>query len=167
MTKYRRYYHQGAYMFFTLVTHDRQPLFNREDIRRRLRQGFARVSKRHPFKTQAIVLLPDHLHCIWKLPDKEANFSLRWRLIKHYVSVGFSEHNIKIWQHKFWDHVLRNEEDWKRHMDYIHYNPVKHGYVQIVKEWPYSTFHRFVKAGLYDQNWGKMNPDTISGMDLD
>jgi putative transposase len=97
--------------------------------------AFHRVMKRHPFIMEAFVILPDHVHCLWRMPAGDSNYSLRWRLIKSYFSAGFNysvnERGKKeVWQRRFWEHLLRDDEDWRRHMDYIHYNPVKHGYVK-------------------------------------
>jgi len=116
----------------------------------------------------AIVLLPDHLHCIWTLPDGDTNYSMRWGLIKkeftkqarnmvgeaHPTQSRQRHREAMIWQRRFWEHQIRNDEDWRRHMDYIHYNPVKHGYVNAPKDRKLSSFHRHVKSGLYDENWG-------------
>ena len=118
---------------------------------------------------EAMVILPDHLHAIWTLPEGDDDFSLRWRQIKSAFSRqieagervslsragkqnGASTQGHK-WQRRFWEHAIRNDYDYERHVDYIHFNPVKHGYVQSVADWPYSTFHRYVEIGLYPQNW--------------
>ena len=104
------------------------------------------------------------MHCIWQLPSDDDNFSVRWRLIKSYVSRGIeSGENTSlsrqkrqergIWQRRFWEHAIRSDDDFARHMDYIHYNPVKHGYVSRVKDWEFSTFHHCVKQGVYDADW--------------
>ena len=123
--------------------------------------------KQHPFKIDAFVLLPEHLHCIWTLPQDDDNFSTRWRLVKSYFSrhcesryqdgVSVSRKKRKgqlIWQNRFWEHVIRDDDDFARHVDYIHYNPVKHGLVRSPKDWEYSSFKRYVQAGMYDELWG-------------
>ncbi len=120
-----------------------------------------------------MVVLPDHLHCIWRLPENDDDFSTRWRLIKHYFSRAHagdagaldvsrrSKDEKALWQRRFWEHLIRGEEDWRRHMDYVHYNPVKHGYVAAPVDWPYSTFARSVKKGWYPPDWGTKEPDSI------
>lgn len=113
----------------------------------------------------AIVILPDHLHAIWTLPEHDADFATRWRLIKsafsrgvpngERVSASRSERGERgIWQRRYWEHTLRDEADVERHMDYIHFNPVKHRYVTRVADWPHSSFHQMVKLGVYPQDWG-------------
>lgn len=109
----------------------------------------------------AIVILPDHLHCIWQLPENDYNYSKRWAIIKHYFSIGIpsdinQRREKKIWQPRFWDHIIRNENDWEKHLDYIHYNPVKHGYAQKSLDWPHSSFKRYVREGWYEPNWGTL-----------
>jgi len=112
-------------------------------------------------------LLPDHLHTVWKLPETNANFSLRWSMIKQHVTRQFSEQTRNsrrtesrqrrdegaIWQRRFWEHTIRDDTDLRNHLDYIHYNPVKHGYVKQPADWPYSTFHRYVSDGVYPADW--------------
>ena len=111
-----------------------------------------------------MVVLPDHLHVIWTLPEDDANFATRWRLIKsrfsHAIPAGESVSNSRltkgergIWQRRFWEHTIRDENDFARHVDYIHINPVKHGLVTRVVDWPYSSFHRLVKLGVYPEDW--------------
>jgi putative transposase len=111
---------------------------------------------KHPFTIDALVLLPDHMHCIWALPQSDASFGIRWAMIKRFVTkrCGLDLHRddwmnkskrrrkeSTIWQRRFWEHQIRDEQDYAIHMDYIHFNPVKHGYVQNVIDWQYSTFH--------------------------
>ncbi|WP_250458900.1 REP-associated tyrosine transposase [Microbulbifer litoralis] len=160
--EYRRAYVPGACYFFTVVTERRKPLLI--DHIGRLRKAFRQILTKHPFEVQAIVILPDHLHTIWKLPEEDEDYSSRWKKIKRIFSTGFpsrahtdSQKNKRekgTWQRRFWEHLIRSEEDWTNHLDYIHYNPVKHGYVNQVKEWPYSSFHRMVKRGWYPESWG-------------
>jgi putative transposase len=120
---------------------------------------------RHPFEIAATVVLPDHLHAIWTLPEGDADFALRWRLIKSAFSRELpDDERISasrarkaergIWQRRYWEHTLRDENDFARHFDYIHFNPVKHGHVGRVTDWPYSTFHRMVQLGVYPEDWG-------------
>ena len=125
-----------------------------------------------PFAMDAIVILPDHLHCIWQLPEGDNDFSERWRQIKRFVSIGInSPLNARkekaLWQRRYWEHLLRNGEDWRRHMDYIHYNPVKHGYVCRPTDWPHGSFRQAVARGWYDASWGEQEPAIIAGMEFE
>jgi putative transposase len=133
--------------------------------------------ERYPFVIEAIVILPDHLHTSWRLPNTDDNFSIRWMVIKRKFSAGFKTEGVNaskqskrekgIWQRRFWEHCIRDEADWRRHMDYIHYNPVKHGYCATPAEWPYSSFHRSVKQGLYALDWGSSSLPETNEMDLE
>jgi putative transposase len=128
--------------------------------------------KRYLFVMESFVILPDHIHCIWRLPAGDSNYSIRWRLIKSYFSSELNHPVNKrgekeIWQRRFWEHLLRDDEDWRRHMDYIHYNPVKHGYVMSPGDWFYSSFRRAIQDGLYAPDWGAEEPGSISRMDLE
>jgi putative transposase len=129
-----------------------------------LRAAFRSARVRHPFDIDAIVVLPDHLHTIWTLPEGDSDFATRWRLIKATFSRGLpqgervSTSRLRksergIWQRRYWEHTLRDEEDLARHADYIHFNPVKHGHVERVQDWPFSSFHRMVRLGLYPEAW--------------
>ena len=177
MTQYRRHFRQGGSYFFTVNIADRsQPLLIRHI--HDLRQAFISVRQQHPFTLDAIIILPDHLHTIWTLPPDDSDFSTRWKKIKAQFSRALpitapvsasrqhkGERNV--WQRRFWEHTLRDEMDYQRHLDYIHYNPVKHGYCSQVKDWPYSSFHRFVAAGIYPENWAGIinlkDPETSFG----
>ena len=165
--QYRRAFIPGASYFFTLVTEKRRPLFKDKDNIDLLRQAFRHIKEKRPFDLDAIVIMPDHLHAIWTLPPGDADFSTRWRLIKTWFSkrcpvemrappnaVRRKKHQQAIWQHRFWEHALRDEMDFTRHVEYIHYNPVKHGYVDAPAQWPYSSFHRHVRQGIYPPDWG-------------
>lgn len=164
---YRRAKTPGATYFFTVVTHQRQPLFCDTQTIALLRTAFRTVKTNHPFTIDAVVVLPDHLHCLWTLPEADANFSTRWRLIKS----EFSRHcpdqykrqrsksrqskgEQAIWQRRFWEHRIQDESDFVQHVDYIHYNPVKHGLVKAPSDWAYSSFHQFVRDGVCAQDWG-------------
>ncbi len=173
--KYRRFYQAGAWYFFTVVMENRNPLLI-EHIER-LRAAFRMCLSRYPFEIEAIVILPDHLHTIWKLPEGDADFSNRWMVIKHKFSTGLPDGNVNasktkkrekgIWQRRYWEHWIRDENDLKRHVDYIHYNPVKHGLVTSPDNWEYSSFQRYVKKGLYRKNWGDTEPQTIEGFNIE
>jgi putative transposase len=151
--RYRRTHVAGATVFLTLVTAQRQPVLLEATVRSALRNAVAHVSRRHPFKTIAFVVLPDHCHLLWRLPEQDGDYSLRIRLIKHHMA---RQDGIPrpLWQKRFWEHLIRDEDDLKRHLDYIHYNPVKHGHARVAQEWEDSSFRRFVDRGVYAQDWG-------------
>ncbi len=169
MPNYRRSTAPGATYFFTVVTYRRQAILVEPESRLILRQVIEEVRQQHPFVIDAWVLLPDHLHCIWTLPENDADYSKRWGMIKagftkqaklffhrnEWMNRSKQRHREgTIWQRRFWEHQIRDEADFQRHVDYIHYNPVKHGLVKEVKAWPYSTFHRYVREGIYPGDWG-------------
>ncbi|HZP19268.1 MAG TPA: transposase [Bauldia sp.] len=148
---YRRFSIKGGTFFFTVVLADRtSDLLVREVDR--FRRVYASVERDRPFETIAICILPDHLHTVWKLPEDDADFSLRWNLIKGGFSRGLgaaarsaskAEKREKgIWQRRFWEHTIRDERDLAAHIDYVHFNPVRHGLVTRARDWPHSTFHR-------------------------
>ena len=164
---YRRATTPGATYFFTVVTHQRQPIFNNTQTIDYLRQAFHTVKTEKPFTIDAIVILPDHIHTIWTLPKDDADFSSRWQRIKAKFSrqcpAEFQQTalpsrqrkgELAIWQRRFWEHQIRDETDLRQHIEYIHYNPVKHGLANTPKDWPYSSFHRHVKDGFYPADWG-------------
>ena len=165
--RYRRSQAPGATYFFTVVTYDRRSILCEPNHVALLRSVFRAVMQQHPFQIDAFVLLPDHLHCIWTLPDNDANFSLRWRLVKSYFARGCQvdrglgvsssrqrKQERSVWQRRFWEHQVQNSRDFAAHVDYIHYNPVKHGYVRESRLWAYSSFSRYVEAGQYAADWG-------------
>ena len=165
--QYRRVRSPGSSYFFTVVTYNRKPILCEPENIELLRDSFRKVIQQHPFTIDAIVILPDHLHCLWTLPPADADFSTRWRLIKSWFSrrcrfqdreqVSNSRRSKKekaIWQRRFWEHLIRNEHDFNNHVNYIHYNPVKHGLVLSPKDWQYSSFHRYVQRGVYNIDWG-------------
>ncbi|TIC84745.1 REP-associated tyrosine transposase [Crenobacter intestini] len=166
MTAYRRWRVAGASYFFTVVLAERgsRLLVARIDA---LREAFACVMHERPFRIDAAVVLPDHLHCIWTLPSGDSDYPERWRRIKVAFtrrvpdlvppSASRQEKGERgVWQRRYWEHLIRDEADWCHHVDYIHFNPVKHHLVARVRDWPYSSFHRFVAAGVYPADW----PDT-------
>ena len=169
MPTYRRARTAGGTYFFTVVTYRRQAIFVKPESRTLLRDAIKIVQQRHPFTIEAWVLLPDHLHAIWTLPQGDEDYSKRWGRIK----AGFSRkakqffhhdewmnptktrrRESTIWQRRYWEHQIRDDDDFRIHMDYLHYNPVKHGLVERVVDWPYSTFHRYVQQGRYPVEWG-------------
>ena len=178
MPNFRRKKLSGGYYFFTVVTYKRQRFLTDETARRCLRNVWQHVCEKRPFKTIAICLMPEHIHCIWKLPDGDFDYSTRWSLIKRgftqqWLKAGGFEANqtlsrIKkgrrgVWHRRFWEHCLRDEEDLSEHIRYIHYNPVKHKLVEKPSDWKWSTFHRFEYAGGLDAIGNMQVGDMLSG----
>jgi len=164
MPNYIRAKFAGGCYFFTVVTYNRTELFRAELARRCLRNAIERTQWQRPFETVAFCLLFEHLHCIWRLPRYDADYSKRWSSIKGQFSreyLNLTEQRkqvsssrarkgeVSIWQRRFWEHQIRDENDLQKHVDYIHCNPVKHGLVRHVDEWPWSTYHRYVRKGIY------------------
>jgi len=172
MRTYKRAYENGGCYFFTVITHGRKHLLTNENAVARLRLAFKQVMNKRPFEIDAIAVMPDHLHCLWSLPKNDHDFSKRWMLIKSFFSVGIpaasnARREKAVWQPRFWEHLIRDDEDWRRHMDYIHYNPVKHGYVKQPAAWEYSSFRKAVEQGLYEKDWGRVAPESIENMDFE
>jgi len=168
MPEYRRGFEPGGRFFFTPVTDHRRPIFLNAAARVCLREAIQTVQTERPFELEAMVLLTDHLHCLWRLPEDDNDYSVRWACIKkgftrRWLAAGGDEGSVSdsrknhrekgVWQRRFWEHVIRDERDWMAHVDYIHYNPVKHGLVPCPHAWPYSTFDRFVKEAMYERDW--------------
>lgn len=157
--EYRRAWCECGCYFFTVVTYERQPILTKQGNVLRLRRAFEYIKRKRPFIIDGIVVLPDPLHCIWRLPEDDCDFAIRWQLIKHYFSRSCSgikevsnptRKNKKekaVWQRRYWEHLIRDEKDWCKHMDYIHYNPVKHGFVDKPIKWQYSSFKKCVERG--------------------
>ncbi len=153
----------GATYFFTVNLEDRSSYLLVRQIAL-LRKAYSGVQARHPFATIAICVLPDHLHAVWRLPENDADFAGRWSLIKAAFSrelpapaqrTSQARHGDKgIWQRRYWEHRIRDESDLARHVEYIHFNPVKHGHVREVRDWPFSSFHRWVRRGDVPRTWG-------------
>jgi putative transposase len=159
MVSYRRNGVPGATYFFTATLRERTSAALTDSIAV-LGMALRECRRRHPFSLAAIVVLPDHIHCIWTLPEEDADYSTRWRLVKAFFThaTGLGDAARKkgergVWQRRFWEHTIRDDLDLRRHVDYVHYNPVKHGYVKHVREWPYSSFHRYVKQQLLPLDW--------------
>lgn len=170
MTAYRRNFVPGGCFFFTvnLAERRRSLLVDHLDI---LRAAFHETHRRHPFTMDAIVILPDHLHAVWTLAEADADFAMRSRLIKSTFSRGMArgerisasraaKGERGIWQRRYWEHTIRDEEDFARHIDYVHINPVKHGLVKRVCDWTPSSFHRYVELGHYPIDWAGDQPET-------
>lgn len=168
MSRYRRADIPGATYFFTVVTYRRRPILCDDMVRAALRNAVKTVQSRHPFTVDAWVLLPDHLHCLWTLPTDDADYPLRWGMIKRMVSLACTSNYHRtdwmtasktkhrestFWQRRYWEHTIRDDGDLNRHIDYIHMNPVKHKLVSHVQDWPHSSFHRYVRLGLLPRDW--------------
>ncbi|MAX24261.1 MAG: transposase [Phycisphaeraceae bacterium] len=175
MPNYRRWRQSGGSYFFTLTLANRSQSLLVDHVAL-LRNAFALVQQHHPFYMDAAVILPDHLHCIWTLPENDMDFSTRWRQIKSTFSRGIQSNEPKsqsrihknergIWQRRFWEHLIRDEKDLHQHVDYIHFNPVKHGYVNRPVDWQYSSIHRYVSEGILTSDWGTDGIQT--DLDLD
>ncbi|TKR30354.1 transposase [Luteimonas gilva] len=165
MRTYLRARIAGGCYFFTVNLAERKGNTLLIDRVSALRAAFIATIRERPFAMPAIVVLPDHLHCLWGLPPGDDDFPTRWRLIKSRFSRRIegaerrSESRLRkkergLWQRRYWEHVVRDTEDYRRHADYIHFNPVKHGYVSAPRLWPYSSFGQWVRRGLYPENWG-------------
>ena len=163
----------GGTYFFTCVTCQRWPILTTDLGRQCLHEAITDVRDRHPFDLVAIVLIPDHWHTIWTLPPGDDRYPMRWQLIKQvftklWLAAGGDEqvqsvsrqlHGMRgVWQKRYWEHTVRDADDLERCIDYIHWNPRKHGLVARVCDWPWSSFQRFVAAGQYDINWGGTDP---------
>ncbi|KUM04586.1 transposase [Chromobacterium subtsugae] len=161
--RYRRSMAEGGTWFFTVNLADRRQdyLTRHIDV---LRQVVRQVRNRHPFEIVAMVVLPDHFHAVWALPQGDADYATRMALIKAAFSRSLPKvERIResrerkrergIWQRRYWEHQIRDEADLQAHVDYIHYNPVKHGHAERVADWPYSSFHRYVRQGWLPADW--------------
>lgn len=175
MPNYRRAFVPGGTWFFTVNLLER----NNNDLLVReinlLRQTVRAVKQKHPFHIDAWVVLPEHMHCVFTLPQGDSDFSLRWRLIKSGFSRALPKTEYRssvrkvagergIWQRHYWEHLIRDDNDYRRHIDYVHINPLKHGCIERVQDWPYSTFHRYVKSGVYPVDWcGDLGIEVVGG----
>ncbi len=163
--QYRRNYQPGGSYFFTvnLAERKQQLLVEHIDV---LRLAIREVRQRHPFAIDAMVIMPDHCHAVFTLPPRDTDYSTRWMLIK----TGFSRRLAKterisssrqrkgergIWQRRFWEHTIQDEDDFRHHIDYCHYNPVKHGFVTRPVDWPHSSIHRYIAKGILSADWGQ------------
>lgn len=185
MQRYRRRTKPGGTFFFTLVTYDRRPFLTSDDARKLLRTAIEACRRDYPFTIDAFVLMPDHLHCLWRLPPGDADYSTRWRLLKASFTNGWLEQGNEegdmsasrkkkgqhgVWQRRFWEHTIRDDEDYWNHAFYIHWNPVKHGLVRCPHEWPYSSFRRWVEMSRQSADWrcrcrdGDIAPEPFDGL---
>ena len=156
MVQYRRNQVPGGTYFLTLTLLDRRASHLVENVDA-LRGSFRKVQASHSFSIDAVVIMPDHLHLLCTLPEGDADYSERVRLLKRYFTQSLTHRTAErrsLWQPRFWEHTIRDEDDFRRHVDYIHFNQVKHGYVNAAHEWPHSSFHRYVRQGLLPLDWG-------------
>ncbi len=182
MPEYRRNRIEGGTYFFTVVTYQRRPILTSTTARKLLHKAWEDTKGRFPFETIAVCLLPDHLHSIWKLPEGDSNYSIRWKEIKGLFTKSYlkeigpgEERNASrikrkeatIWQRRFWEHTIENGDDLVTHFDYIHFNPVKHGLVEHVVDWEWSSFHRYVKEGIYQDDWAGGDYGRVQGLNYD
>ena len=177
MPDYRRAWHPGGTWFFTvnaLQRGDKDLLVRHIGL---LREVIRDVRRRHRFAIHGWVVLPEHMHCVLELPPSDTDFATRWRLIKAGFSKGFPATERRsvvrrargergIWQRRYWEHLIRNEQDYRAHLDYLHFNPVRHGHVRRVADWPHSTFHAWVERGVYSLDWaGSDFADALGAME--
>jgi putative transposase len=185
MPEYRRIKEPGATYFFTVVTYSRQKILCLPESRDALRTAVEATRASYPFTIEAWVIQPDHIHCIWTMPESDFDYSKRWSIFKRKFTQRIKNTGIikmtsdrvpssrrkrmenPVWQRRFWEHMIRDQEDFNRHCDYIHYNPVKHGLVKNPGEWPHSTFRHFVKHGHYPEDWGATEPSSIVGLEIE
>ena len=175
MAEYRRWFVPGATYFFTVVTQGRRPIFSEPMAARWLGEAMREVRRARPFRTVAAALLPDHLHCLGTLPAGDADFPTRWRRIKEEftrrrIAAGHDQDAVStaraargergVWQRRYWEHLVRDENDLERHVDYLVYNPVKHGLAARPVDWPWSSIHRFIREGRYPWDWCPETPPT-------
>ncbi len=169
--QYRRSQTAGGTYFFTIVTDARRRFLCAPQNIALLRTVFTEIKTNHPFTIEAIVILPDHLHCLWTLPAGDFDYSMRWRQIKSAFSrqcgqqckgeatrARVNKKEQPVWQRRFWEHDIQNELDFQNHVEYIHYNPVKHGLTNAPADWQYSSFQRYVDHGIYPYDWGAEKP---------
>ena len=166
--RYRRNRQPGATYFFTLVTYERRPVLADSAYIERLQAAKHKVQQKHPFTIEAEVILPDHVHALWTLPDGDAELAVRIRLMKSFFTKSVAGSRAAgtlsssraakgeqaIWQRRYWEHTIRDERDFQSHVDYIHFNPVKHGLVTSPGDWPHSSFRDWVQRGVYEPWWG-------------
>ena len=175
MVQYRRAQYKGGTFALTFTLNDRSAnlLVEHFDL---FKSSYLWVKQNRPFETVAFVVLPDHVHLIWSLPLDDADYSTRVRLIKRLFTRQIMKSGVMFgkrsngerscWQRRFWEHQVRDEQDLQNQVDYIHYNPVKHGFVKCVKDWPYSSFHRYVREEKLPLDWGGDFPghiDSVAG----
>ncbi len=179
MSNYRRVKIEGAWYFFTVVTYKRRSFLIDDSVRPILKEAFRQVKADRPFEMPVFCLMPDHFHCIWQMPPGNCDYSTRWSIIKrafskNYIAAGgkplaqtdsrWKKREVGVWQRRFWEHRIRDEDDYWNHVHYIHYNPLKHGLVKRLEDWLYSTYHRFCQQGMYeDFDWNLFETEDDGG----
>lgn len=181
MSDYRRCYVPGGSYFFTVVTERRAGILASDVARDCLREAISHCRQNLPFRVDALVMLPDHVHSIWTMPTDDCDYSKRWGVIKKHftqtwLALGGIEQSVTasclryrrrgVWQPRFWEHALRDEGDYQNHFDYLHFNPAKHGLVKNVVDWPYSSFHHWLSKGVYAADWGSRIEDYAALEDI-
>ena len=181
MPDYRRSYIPGGTYFFTLVTYQRRNILSSPLSIEWLDIAISKVMAYHPFSIDAYCILPNHIHYVWTLHEKDCDYSTRIGLLKRYFTKLYSENfnakedlpesrikrgELTIWQRRFWEHTILDVDDLSRHIDYIHYNPVKHGLIESARDWPYSSFLSYVENGVYDVEWGANNLSNLEETDF-
>ncbi len=179
MPDYRRYYVPGGTFFLTIVTWHRQRIFSNPQHAALLGEVWRHVERKYPFVTDAICLLPDHIHCLITLPDRDEDYPSKIQMIKSLFTKRYlallpnrlveneshtRRREANVWQRRYWEHTIRDQADYDAHLDYIHYNPVKHGYVTRAMDWQWSSIARYVRDGVYDQDWGVAEPERIKSI---
>ncbi len=169
MSNYRRAHTPGGTFFFTVKTEHNAPVIAEQQFVALLEEVIREVMQLWPFEIKAIVLFPDHLHAIWSLPPGDVDYPKRWgwlkkEFTKRHLELGGHEQSTSssrkryrrrgVWQRRYWEHTIEDEDDFETHIDYVHWNPVKHQYVSCPVDWPHSSFHRWVAKGVYQENWG-------------
>ncbi|MDP2965220.1 MAG: transposase [Pelolinea sp.] len=173
MPDYRRYYLSSFPVFITCITHNRQPIFNARDNLGIFWKSIEMVNDNHPFDLIAYVILPDHFHWLIKMPENNPNFSkvmlsFKWNFTLNYKKLHKIPTSLKLWQRGYWDHVIRNDKDLQTHLDYIHWNPLKHGFADDPEKWLSSSFKDWKTKGVYDEGWGSgREPDSITNLDFE
>jgi putative transposase len=154
---YRRYYIPDATVFIVGVTKNRIPYFEMKSNIELFQDSLNKTKQKYPFELLALVILPDHFHLLLKQIDYTFSaimLSFKKRLTDNFKKLNAITSNYNFWQGRFWDHIIRNDEDFKKHLDYIHYNPVKHGYVSKPEDWEYSIYRKWLERGAYTIGWG-------------
>jgi len=173
MPNIRRFYIPNAIVFITCVTRDRYPYLKSKKDVDLFFATLASVNEINPFELLAYVVLPDHFHWLMKVDEPSGNFSRVMHSVKRNITQNYKhihdvQTSLNIWQRGFWDHVIRDERDLELHCDYIHWNPIKHGYVTQPEDWPYSSYKVWVGKGVYEIGWGwKKEPKNIKYMDFE
>ena len=169
MGNYRRYFEPDQTVFVTAVTRDHLPWLREDRLKRLLLRSMREVKSVHPFRHKAHVILDDHFHWLLEARGRSSISRIVYAVKRNFkrdvARAGIS--CPRVWQPRFWDHVIRNRKDFERHFDYIHFNPVKHGYVRMPCQYRWSSFHAWVARGVYPKTWGTGTPETINGMELE